>query len=88
MLTLVKSDKFGLRDGDDVLIHVRCLCDGEVTSIDRRPAQLTGREWRNLLLTEASAYYQPFANARGFFRLPRPVYDGIVAKSAPLLAAE
>lgn len=50
--------------------------------IDRRPAQLTGDEWRNLLLTEASEYYQPFVNARGFFRLPRAVYDDILAKAA------
>ena len=86
MLTLVESDKFGLRDGDDVLIHVRCLPDGRVTMIDRCPPQLTAQEWRNRLLTEASEYYQPFANARGFFRLPRPVYDNLVADATPMAA--
>jgi hydrogenase maturation factor len=84
MLTLVQSDND--RAGDDVLIHIRHWADGSVTTIDRRPAQLTAKEWRNLLLTEASAYLQPFANGRNFFRLPRPVYDGLLAKVTPLAA--
>jgi hypothetical protein len=55
-------------------------------SIDRRPSQLTAQEWRTLLLRKASPYYQPLANARGFFRLPRPVYDDVLAQATPLAA--
>jgi hypothetical protein len=86
MLTLVKSDKISGKVSDEALIHVRYLSSGEVMTIDKCPPQLTAREWRDLLLGEASAYYQTFAGARGFFRLPRHVYDSILANVTPMAA--
>jgi hypothetical protein len=86
MLTLVHSDTPTEQTGSDVLIHVRHLANGSVLTIDRQPSQLTAQEWRDLLLTETPEYYQTFANARGFFRLPRPVYDALLAQVTPLAA--
>jgi hypothetical protein len=86
MLTLVHSDAKAGPAGGDVLIHVRHLNTGEVLSIDRCPPRLTAQEWRDLLLTEASDHYQAFVGARGFFRLPRAVYDGLVAQATPMAA--
>lgn len=86
MLTLVHSDANGGQTGRDVLIHVRHLPSGEVLMIDKCPPQLTAQEWRDLLLREASDHYQAFVGARGFFRLPRRVYDAIVANVTPMAA--
>jgi hypothetical protein len=86
MLTLVHSDAKAATTGGDVLIHVRHLNTGEVLSIDRCPPQLTAQEWRDLLLAEAGSYYQAFVGARGFFRLPRAVYDSLVANVTPMAA--
>jgi hypothetical protein len=70
----------------EVLIHIRHLPSGEILTIDRLPPQLTAPEWRRLLLEKASKYYQTFANARGFFRLPRNVYNSLVADVTPQAA--
>jgi hypothetical protein len=86
MLKLVDSDNRYEQLGTEVLIHLRHLPSGAVFSIDRCPPQLTAQEWRDLLLTEASAYYQTFTGSRGFFRLPRHVYDSLLAKVMPLAA--
>lgn len=86
MLTLVQSDDQHTKAGNDVLIHVRYLSSGAVMTIDRLPSQLTAQEWRDLLLTDAADYYQTFAGARGFFRLPRHVYDAILANVTPMAA--
>jgi hypothetical protein len=86
MLKLVESDNTGAKISNEVLIHARHLPNGQVMSIDRCPPQLTAQEWRDLLLVEAPGYYQPFANARGFFRLPRHVYDSLLAKVTPMAA--
>lgn len=71
---------------EEVLIHVRHFANGSVMFIDRCPATLTAQQWRDYLLTEAGAYYQAFAGARGFFRLPRAVFDNLVAQTMPLAA--
>jgi hypothetical protein len=55
-------------------------------AIDRQPPQLTAQEWRDRLLTDAPQYYRTFANARGFFRLPRNVYDTLIVQITPLAA--
>ncbi|MDI9849762.1 hypothetical protein QM467_17085 [Rhodoblastus sp. 17X3] len=55
-------------------------------TIDKCPPQLTAQEWRDLLLNEAGRYYQTFAGARGFFRLPRHVYDALLANVTPMAA--
>ena len=48
--------------------------------------EMSAQEWRDLLLTDAADYYQTFAGARGFFRLPRHVYDAILANVTPMAA--
>jgi hypothetical protein len=86
MLKLVHSENAAGPAVDDVLIHVRHLPNGQVMTIDRQPPQLTAQEWRDQLLAEAPQYYQTFANARGFFRLPRNVYDTLIVQITPLAA--
>jgi hypothetical protein len=86
MLKLVHDEKKSEDKANDVLIHVRHLSSGEVLSIDRQPPQLSAQEWRDLLLTVAPGYYQTFVGARGFFRLPRHVYDAILANVTPMAA--
>jgi hypothetical protein len=86
MLTLVKSDDRRSQFSDEVLIHVRHLPSAEVMTIDRCPPQLSGQEWRDLLISAAPEYYQTFVGARGFFRLPRPVFDAILADVTPMAA--
>lgn len=68
---------------DDVLIHVRYWPSSEIMSIDKLPPELTAQAWRDLLVAEASAHYQTFTGGRGFFRLPRGVYDRIAAQVTP-----
>lgn len=86
MLKLVQSDDRNSQVGNDVLIHVRHLSGGQVMTIDKCPPQLTAQEWRDLLLNEAGGHYQTFAGARGFFRLPRHVYDALLANVTPMAA--
>lgn len=86
MLKLVKSDEQNNKSGDDVLIHVRYLPSGAVMMIDKCPAHLTAQEWRDLLLTEAPGHYQTFVGSRGFFRLPRNVYNALVVDVTPMAA--
>ena len=86
MLKAVKSGGQSPVAVDEVLIHVRYLASGEIMTIDKCPVQLTAQEWRDLLLTEASKYYQTFAGGRGFFRLPRHVYDAVLPEAAALAA--
>ena len=86
MLTLVQSDDQPGHVADEVLIHVRYLPSGAVMTIDKRPPQLTAQEWRDLLLSQAPGHYQTFAGARGFFRLPRRVYDALLANVTPMAA--
>jgi hypothetical protein len=81
-----QSDNRSGQAGDEVLIHIRHLPSGEILTIDSVPPQLTAEEWRRLLLDRASNYYKTFANARGFFRLPRQVYNALVAEVTPLAA--
>jgi len=86
MLKVVQSGDQSHKIGDEVLIHVRYLASGEIMTIDKCPAQLTAQEWRDLLLTEASTYYQTFAGGRGFFRLRRHVYEAVIPEAAPMAA--
>ena len=86
MLKVVHSNNAVASNREDVLIHVRHLASGAVMTIDRCPPQLTAQQWRDYLLTEVGSYYQTFAGARGFFRLPRAVYDSLVAQVTPLAA--
>jgi len=86
MVRLVQSEKNDDQVGREVLIHVRHLPGGAVMSIDRCPSQLTAQQWRDLLLTEASEYYQAFIGARGFFRIPQKAYDALLAKLTPMAA--
>jgi hypothetical protein len=81
-----QSDNLSGQAHDEVLIHIRHLPSGEILTIDSLPPQLTAPEWRRLLLEKASKYYQTFANARGFFRLPRNVYNSLVADVTPQAA--
>jgi hypothetical protein len=86
MLKIVKSDEKHNKSADDVLIHVRYLSSGAVMLIDKCPAHFTAQEWRDLLLREASGYYQTFVGSRGFFRLPRNIYNALVADVTPMAA--
>ncbi len=64
---------------DDVLVHVRFHPSAEIMLIGELPARLSARDWYNHLLANASQHYQVFAGGRGFFRIPRPEFDAIVA---------
>jgi hypothetical protein len=72
---------------DDVLIHVRYWPNSDIMSIDKLPPGLTAQAWRDRLVTEAPEHYQTFAGGRGFFRLPRQVYDNILTQPAPVAVA-
>ena len=86
MLKLVPSDNNDENISEDILIHIRYLASGAVMTIDRLPPQLTAQEWRDRLLEQAGEYYQTFAGARGFFRLPRRVYDALLPEATPMAA--
>lgn len=87
MLKVVSSnDAAAIAAQEEVLIHIRHAPNGSVLFIDRCPATMTAQQWRDYLLTEAGSYYQTFTGARGFLRLPRAVYDSLVAKVLPLAA--
>lgn len=73
---------------DDVLIHVRYTPSAEIFFIDAKPADLSAREWLNLLLEGASNYYQTLAGGRGFFRIPRDVFNAISGQPVLAQAAE
>ncbi len=62
---------------EDVLLHVRFAPNAEISTIDRRPPDLTAREWYERLLKAASQHYATFAGGRGFFRIPRSTFDAI-----------
>jgi hypothetical protein len=67
---------------DDVLLHVRYRPDAEVWHIDKRPAGMQPRDWLNLLLCKAPDCYQILAGGRGFFRIPRARFEGVLATAA------
>jgi len=72
----------------DVLIHVRYTPSAEIFFIDALPVHTTPREWLDRLLAGASDYYQVLAGGRGFFRIPRRVFDSISGQPALAQAAE
>lgn len=67
---------------DEVMIHVRFLPSAEIFTIDAKPESLSPREWYNKLYMGYAQYYQARANGRGFFRLPRPVFDTLMGDLA------
>ncbi|CAN5284963.1 hypothetical protein BH10PSE10_BH10PSE10_04250 [soil metagenome] len=72
----------------DVLIHVRYTPSAEIFFIDALPAYTTPRDWLNRLLAGASDYYQVLAGGRGFFKIPRNVFETLSEPPALAQAAE
>ena len=64
---------------EEVLIHVRFHRDGEVSSIDGCPERVSPRDWFNRLSAMASQHYEVFAGGRGLFRLPRGLFEAMLA---------
>lgn len=62
---------------EDVLIHVRFQPNAEIFTIDRLPGNLTPKVWFNRLTEAASSHYRVLAGGRGFFRIPRSLFDTI-----------
>ncbi len=62
---------------DEVLIHVRFYPNGEISTIDACPDQLSSLAWFERLRSAATRHYQTLAGGRGFFRLPRGTFDSI-----------
>ena len=87
IMTLAQTENHNDYNEGDVLIHVRYFANGAVMFIDKCPAQLTALEWREMLLKAAPGLYQTFAGARGFFRLPRHIYDSLLATMTPMAVA-
>lgn len=85
---LAVPTKTAEKQASDVLIHVRYTPSAEIFFIDACPADLTAREWLNVLLAGASDYYQTLAGGRGFFRIPRNVFDAISGQPVLAQAAE
>lgn len=67
---------------DNVLIHVRFHPNAEIFTIDARPEHLTAREWFNRLYMGVPQHYQTFANGRGFFRIPQPIFEVLLSQDA------
>ncbi|MDQ0504668.1 hypothetical protein [Xanthobacter agilis] len=65
-----------------VMIHVRFWPSAEIFTIDGKPDNLSPREWYNKLYLGYTQYYQTRANGRGFFRLPRPVFNALMSDIA------
>jgi hypothetical protein len=72
------DDATDLAATGDVLIHVRFFPNSEINSIGEKPANLSAKEWFERLLELAHPHYQTFAGGRGFFRIPRVCFEGIV----------
>lgn len=66
----------------EVLIHVRFWPSAEIFTIDGQPENLSQREWFNLLYMGVPQHYRTLANGRGFFRIPRATFDGLVSGMA------
>lgn len=63
---------------EEVMIHVRFLPSSEIFTIDGKPEGLSPREWYEKLYMGYTQYYETRANGRGFFRIPRPVFDELM----------
>ncbi len=66
---------------DNVLIHVRFMPSGEIFSIDAQPEQMQPKAWYEHLVMNAPQHYQTLAGGRGFFRIPRPTYETLLASA-------
>ncbi|MFG1294795.1 MULTISPECIES: hypothetical protein [Xanthobacter] len=67
---------------EEVMIHVRFWPSAEIFTIDAKPESLSPREWYNKLYMGYTQYYETRANGRGFFRIPRPVFDELMTSVA------
>jgi len=66
----------------DVMVHVRFWPSAEIFTIDAKPESLSPREWYEKLYMGYTQYYHTRANGRGFFRIPRPVFDTLMGDIA------
>jgi hypothetical protein len=66
---------------DNVLINVRFMPSGDIFSIDGLPEQVPPKVWYEHLLMNAPEHYQTLAGGRGFFRIPRPSYEALLANA-------
>jgi hypothetical protein len=77
----VKSQPKSEASPDDVLIHIRFHPNADIAWIGAEPpAHVSPQDLYIRLRMEAYDYYRGLAGGRGFFRIPRAVYDDIVSK--------
>ena len=62
---------------DEVLIHVRFRPDGQIATIDGCPDGVSLQDWYVRLREAGTQHYQTFAGGRGFFRIPRELFESI-----------
>jgi hypothetical protein len=62
---------------DEVLIHVRFRPDGQIATIDGCPEGVSLQDWYVRLRVAGTRHYQTFAGGRGFFRIPRELFESI-----------
>lgn len=67
---------------ETVMFHVRFQPNADIFTIDGCPAGMAPKAWFDHLYMNASQYYATRANNRGFFRIPRDVYDSSIAIKA------
>lgn len=67
---------------ENVMFHVRFQPNGDIFTIDGCPEGMKDQAWFDHLYANASDYYATRANGRGFFRIPRDVYESAVALKA------
>ena len=66
---------------DDVLIHVRFHPNADLAWIGADPpANVSPLDLYKHLRMEAPDHYRALAGGRGFFRIPRAIYDAIISK--------
>jgi hypothetical protein len=85
-MTPLKTAPYYDHANDDVLIHVRYWPNSDIMNIDRLPQGVSAQNWHDLLVMDDDAHYQTFAGGRGFFRLPRRVYDNLSAQATQIAA--
>jgi hypothetical protein len=79
--TEVKSESWFEPRLDDVFIHIRFHPNADIAALGiEAPAHINPMDLYKLLRVEAADYYRGLAGGRGFFRIPRTVYDAIVSK--------
>jgi hypothetical protein len=74
---------------DEEMVWVYFWPNGGIAKIDHKPERLSPYDWFTILNEEAALVYTPLTQtSRGFWRLPRPKLEAILARGAAAPASK